>query len=195
MLFYRENLSGLYPEYANQEKKNELLKEKYELKKQFVYGLLQKYGINIPFFLQSEFITSILEEDFIENFYGKIKGYDYECVGYDNDNIIETKIQNNHEMNLDNLTIIFEDNALILSDGEVSYKYEKSNDPKYRYNMRINGIIVNSKRFGRPRISCNKIEESFQEFLDEVKAYDERGKSASRDIWMKIKDKTYPFSE
>lgn len=95
-------------------------------------ALLVKNNIDLDSLFKSHFYNNPNNYVLIEHVYGKLKGYDFsqtskQCFnerGYRYFCFETVETPNGHEMDLDSLKIEFINDSLVISDQEVSYKYE-----------------------------------------------------------------------
>ena len=176
MSFYN---SGKRPGELEEEKRQKLREELHQKRKEYVIALLVKNNIDLESFCKSHFYNNPNNYSLIEHIYGKLKGYDFsrtskQCFnerGYRYFCFETVETPNGHEMDLDSLKIEFINDSLVISDQEVSYKYEVDEHCLIYLNEEMLNI-------GQKILTEDEIRISQQLLYDDLKSYRLRHQSA-----------------
>ena len=117
--------------FFNNNNRISMKKASYETNIIYVMKFITKKGIDLYEFLSSNLYISENRSYLIESIYGKLHGYDivYNMCNktINGETYYEVqciKKENGHKMDLDKVNVVWDNNILIISDSEVSYKYE-----------------------------------------------------------------------
>ena len=132
MLYDNDIKSKDLEEYEQRKSKE---RELYELRRIYVLCFIENKGINLKEFFNSNFYKSENRKYLIENIYGKLNGYDFTYNVYSKIingiscyEIGKMQKDNSHKLDLDKVNVTLDNNILVISDSNVSYKYEVNED-------------------------------------------------------------------
>lgn len=162
------------PGELEEEKRQQLREELHQKRKEYVITLLVKNNIDLDSLFKSHFYNNPNNYVLIEHVYGKLKGYDFSqsikeyfngrgshCFRFE---MVETP--NGYVMDLDTLKIEFINNSLLITDQEVSYKYEVDEHCL----IYLNGEKLN---IGQKILTEEEIRRSERQLYDNLKSYRE----------------------
>ena len=167
------------PGEIEEEKRQQLREKLHEKRKEYVIALLVKNNIDLDSFLKTHFYNNPNNYALIEHIYGKIKGYDFSNTmkeyfnekGYRYFRFEEVNTPNGYVMDLDTLRIEFINNSLIISEQNVSYKYEVDEHCL----IYLNGANLH---IAEKILTEDEIRNSQQQLYDDLKSYRLRRQSA-----------------